>query len=125
MPYEQAVALMHGDDDARIRAVRIFENLGASAAAASVRKDLLDKGVRVFRGASRSTREHAAGLTARQAEVLELLGEELGNSEIADRLFVSHRTVENHVAAVLMKLDVSNRAAAVEAARELGLLDGG
>lgn len=65
---------------------------------------------------------HAAGLTARQAEVLGLLAEGMTNSEIADELFVSHRTVENHVSAVLMKLDVATREAAVSAARERGML---
>jgi ATP/maltotriose-dependent transcriptional regulator MalT len=125
MPYERALALMHGDDDARILAVRILEDLGAAAAAARVRGELLDRGVKISRGSSRATREHAAGLTARQAEVLELLGANLSNSQIADQLFVSQRTVENHVGAILMKLDVSNRTAAVEVARERGILDRG
>jgi DNA-binding NarL/FixJ family response regulator len=46
----------------------------------------------------------------------------MSNTEIADNLFVSQRTVENHVSAVLMKLDVASRDAAVEAAREQGIL---
>ena len=74
------------------------------------------------RGRSRATRDHAAGLTARQAEVLDLLALDLTNAEIADELFVSHRTVENHVSAVLMKLDAPTRQAAVEAARKQGIL---
>jgi DNA-binding NarL/FixJ family response regulator len=61
-------------------------------------------------------------LSARQAEILELLAEGLTNTEIADELFVSHRTVENHVSAVLMKLDVPTREAAVAAARDQGIL---
>ncbi len=125
VPYEQGLALMHGDDDARVQAVEIFETLGASAAANRVRKELVDRGVRVPRGRARSTRDHAAGLTSRQAEVLELLAEGLTNTQIADRLFVSYRTVENHVAAVLMKLDVPTRGAAVESARAQGLLTPG
>lgn len=122
VPYERGLALMHGDDDARIQAIEIFETLGASVAANRVRRELLDRGVRVSRGRARSTRDHAAGLTSRQAEVLELLAEGLNNTEIADRLFVSYRTVESHVAAVLMKLDVSSRGAAVESARAQGIL---
>ena len=78
--------------------------------------------MKVPRGRSRSTRDHAAGLTARQAEVLELLAERLTNAEIADRLFVSYRTVENHVAAILMRLDVPTREAAVQAALDRGHL---
>jgi DNA-binding CsgD family transcriptional regulator len=122
VPYERALALMHGDDTAQIHAIRIFEELGATVTANRVRRALLDKGVRVPRGTSRSTREHSAGLTARQAEVLDLVAEGLTNTEIADRLFVSYRTVENHVAAILMKLDVATRDAAVDAARDRGIL---
>lgn len=122
VPYERGLALMHGDNDAQIQAIEIFETLGASVAADRVRRELLDKGVRVSRGKARATRDHAAGLTARQAEVLELLGEGLTNTEIADRLFVSYRTVENHVAAILMKLDVPTRGTAVDTARAQGIL---
>ncbi len=125
MPYEQALALMHGDDEAKLVALRIFEDLGAAPAAARVRDDLAAHGVRVTRGSARATRQNAAGLTARQAEVLELLAGGLSNAEIADRLFVSLRTVENHVAAVLMKLGVANRGEAVDAARARALLDHG
>jgi DNA-binding NarL/FixJ family response regulator len=78
--------------------------------------------VAVPRGKGQTTRDHAAGLTARQTEVLELLAEGLTNAEIADRLFISYRTVENHVSAVLMKLDVPTRSAAVEIAHDQGLL---
>jgi len=122
LPYEHALALMHGDDVCQIEAIRIFEGLGATAAADRVRGILFEQGVKVPRGRSRSTRDHAAGLTARQAEVLELLAERLSNAEIADPLFVSRRTVENHVAAILMKLDVPTRDAAVDAAGKQGLL---
>ena len=122
IPYEQALALMHGDDSEQLQALRILEGLGASATAGRVRRSLLDRGVRVPRGKSMTTRDHAVGLTARQAEVLDLLAEGLTSSEIADRLFISSRTVENHVAAILMKLDVTSRHAAVDLARDLGLL---
>ena len=70
-----------------------------------------------------ATRDHPASLTARQAEVLHLLADWLPNATIADELFVSHRTVENHVSAILMKLDVATREAAVAAARGRGILD--
>ena len=60
-------------------------------------------------------------LTAREREVLELVAAGLGNHEIARRLVLSEKTVRNHVAAILLKLEVSNRAAAVAKARDAGL----
>lgn len=122
VPYEQGLALMHGGEAEQIEAIRIFEDLGAAATANKVRRALLDCGTRVPRGRSRATRDHAAGLTARQAEVLELLAQGHTNADIADELFVSYRTVENHVSAVLMKLGVGNREAAVKTARDQEIL---
>jgi DNA-binding NarL/FixJ family response regulator len=52
-------------------------------------------------------------LTAREAEVLQLIAEGLSNAEIADRLVLSRRTVDHHVSAILRKLDVPTRARAV------------
>jgi predicted ATPase/DNA-binding CsgD family transcriptional regulator len=49
------------------------------------------------------------GITAREREVLTLLGERLTNAEIGDRLFISVRTVESHVSSLLTKLGVANR----------------
>lgn len=122
VPYERGLALMHGDNRARIQAVEIFETLGAAAAADRLRTHLLDSGVRAPRGRAQSTRDHVAGLTVRQAEVLALLAKRLTNTQIADQLFVSPRTVENHVSAVLMKLDASSREQAVTAALDRGLV---
>lgn len=122
IPYEEGLALMHGSETEQIEAIRIFEDLGAVAIANKVRRVLMDHGARVPRGKSFATRDHAAGLTARQAEVLALLAQGLTNTKIADVLFVSQRTVENHVSAVLMKFDVATREAAVETARARGIL---
>ena len=122
MPYEEAIALGTGDVEARLRSLEILDSLGAAAVASRTRKELRDRGVSVPRGRGRATREHSAGLTARQAEVLGLLGEGLSNPEIADRLFLSPRTVENHVSAVLAKLEASTRDQAVAKAEEQHLL---
>ncbi|NND02263.1 MAG: AAA family ATPase [Acidimicrobiia bacterium] len=122
IPYERGLALMHGDKEARLEALEVFETLGATAVAARLRKALRAQGVGVPRGRGLETRRHAAGLTARQAEVLQLLDEGLSNTEIADRLFVSPRTVETHVWAVLTKLDSPTRIEAVVRARAEGLV---
>ena len=72
----------------------------------------------------RATRDNPAGLTSRQLTVLALLAEGRTNAEIAERLVVSVRTVDHHVAAVLAKLGVRSRREAAEAARELAALSG-
>ena len=59
-------------------------------------------------------------LTPREMEVLELIGEDLTNKEIAERLHIELGTVKNHVHSILQKLDVDNRE---EAAAYLALLD--
>ncbi|TFV72271.1 response regulator transcription factor [Blastococcus sp. CT_GayMR19] len=60
-------------------------------------------------------------LTARERDVLELLAAGLPTSQIARRLTLSDKTVRNHVSAVLTKLQVPDRAAAVARARDAGL----
>ena len=64
----------------------------------------------------------AAGLTARELEVLRLISTGLSNQAIAERLFISEHTVHRHVANTLSKLDVSSRSAAVAQVAKLGLL---
>ncbi len=60
-------------------------------------------------------------LTGREREVLELLAAGLPTGQIARRLALSDKTVRNHVSAVLTKLQVPDRAAAIARAREAGL----
>ena len=61
-----------------------------------------------------------AGVTEREAEVLSAVAQRLHNREIADRLYISVRTVESHISALLRKLSVTDRAALVEMGAELG-----
>jgi predicted ATPase/DNA-binding CsgD family transcriptional regulator len=61
-----------------------------------------------------------AGVSVREAEVLELLGEHLTNAEISGRLFISVRTVESHVSSLLRKLGVADRRALAKFATALG-----
>ncbi len=60
------------------------------------------------------------GITEREAEVLSAVAERLHNREIADRLYISVRTVESHISALLRKLGVADRAALVEVGAEIG-----
>lgn len=60
-------------------------------------------------------------LSARETEVLALVAKGLSNGEIASLLVLSDKTVRNNVSAILLKLDVSSRAAAVALARDAGL----
>jgi len=123
-PYERAEALADGDVPAKEDAFQVFVGLGAWPAADRVRQGLRRAGItRVRRGPRSTTRAHPAGLTPRESEVLMLLARRLSNPAIGDRLFVSPKTVEHHVSAILGKLDVSTRDDAVEEARRRGWLD--
>ena len=98
------------------RALDLAVRLGAEPLAARLRARLRACGVqRVPRGPRADTRANPAGLTARQLDVLALLREGLTDAEIAQRLVVSVKTVNHHVSAVLNKLGVDNRRAAVRA----------
>lgn len=63
-------------------------------------------------------------LSDREVDVLALIAEGLTNAEIADRLYVSVRTVESHRAHIHQKLNVRTRAELVRIARDAGLLNG-
>ena len=60
-------------------------------------------------------------LTPRENDVLELLARGLSNDEIAERLFISPKTVRNHVTRIYAKIDVDSRARAVVFARDHGI----
>jgi DNA-binding CsgD family transcriptional regulator/tetratricopeptide (TPR) repeat protein len=122
-PYEQAMALSEGDQDAQRAALALFEGLGALPIVEIVRRSLRASGARgIPRGPRAATRSNPAGLTARELEVIELLAEGLPNAEIANRLVVSPKTVDHHVSAVLAKLEARSRAEAVAAAYRLGIV---
>jgi DNA-binding CsgD family transcriptional regulator len=116
-PFERAMALARSGEPEHITAaLGLFQQLGAEAATARVRILLRGRGLPAPRGPRASTRAHPEGLTGRQAEVLDLLSEGLTDAEIAQRLVLSRRTVEHHVAAILAKLGVGSRGEAAQAA---------
>ena len=103
--------------DARIRwlreAVEIYEETGASAYRERARWLLREAGGPVPRrrqpAASVPPELASRGVTAREAEVLRLLGDGLSNADIASKLFLSVRTVETHVSSLLAKFQLRSR----------------
>jgi DNA-binding CsgD family transcriptional regulator/tetratricopeptide (TPR) repeat protein len=122
-PYEQAMALLEGDELAQRTALMMFERLGARPGAEIARKRLRASGARGLpRGPRPATQANPAGLTSRQLEILLLLTEGLHTSEIAVRLSTTSKTIEHHVSNILTKLDVHSRAEAVRWAYESALI---
>jgi DNA-binding NarL/FixJ family response regulator len=101
-PAEPAMALL----EARA-ALDVFRTLSAAREADAATSVLRALGVGGHSG-PRGT----GTLTAREEEVLALLGQGLSNSDIAGRLFLSRRTVEHHVSNILAKLGLTTRSAA-------------
>jgi DNA-binding CsgD family transcriptional regulator len=91
-------------------ALAIFERLGAVPDADRAAALLRSAG---DRGRSRRPGRHDSTLSPREGEVLDLLRQGLTNAEIANRLYISPKTAEHHVSAVLTKLGVRSRAEAV------------
>jgi DNA-binding CsgD family transcriptional regulator len=122
-PYEAALALADADEDEPLRrSLEELQRLGAAKTASVVARKLRTRGARGLpRGPRPATLQNPANLTARELDVLELLADGLRNGEIADRLVVSTRTVDHHVAAILRKLGVRTRAEASAEAVRLGL----
>jgi DNA-binding CsgD family transcriptional regulator/tetratricopeptide (TPR) repeat protein len=123
-PYSEAVALLGaGEPESLLDGIALLDRLGATAVAALGRARLRRAGVAgIPRGPRPATRGNPAGLTARQLEVLALVAQGLSNPEIAQRLYLSPKTVEHHVAAMLDKLGVRSRRDVASAARRLGVL---
>ncbi len=123
-PYEAALALLGSGQEAALRdALSILTDLGAGAAAGVTRQAMRERGVRsIPAGPRAATRAHPLGLTRREQEVLGLICAGHTNAEIAGQLFISAKTVDHHVSAVLAKLGAPSREMAASEAARLGLV---
>ena len=111
------------DEDSLRTALQIFTDLGATATARITRQRMRDLGIRsIPAGPRAATRGHPLGLTRREQEVLGLICAGHTNAEIAEQLFISAKTVDHHVSAVLAKLGAPTRNAAAARAARLGLV---
>ena len=122
-PCEAALARYDAADETALReALKVFTGLGASAAAQATRQKMRHLGIRsIPAGPRTATRAHPLGLTRREREVLNLICAGHTNAEIAAKLFISAKTVDHHVSAVLAKLDAPTRNVAASHAARLGL----
>jgi DNA-binding CsgD family transcriptional regulator len=122
-PYEAALAMADSGDEQLLRnALDEFRSLGATATAAIVARRLRQQGARgIPRGPRASTATNPANLTKRQVEVVTLIAQGLRDADIAQRLYLSEKTVGHHVSAILRKLGVATRGQAAAEAIQLGL----
>jgi DNA-binding CsgD family transcriptional regulator/tetratricopeptide (TPR) repeat protein len=122
-PVWAAYAAMLDSDPAAVdHGIRVLDGLGAAAVVDAILRTRRERGLALPRRPRAQARGNPAQLTARELEVLGLLGEGLSTPDIAERLILSRRTVEHHIAAVLRKLGEPTRGRAVAAATRLGLL---
>lgn len=122
VPHLQVLALAFSTEPADLRrGIDGAVELGATATADRIRARLRELGHAVTRGRGRTTLGNPGGLTRRQLDVVRLLGDGLTNQEIADRLYISPKTVDHHVSAILTTLGVDDRAAAGAWARSADL----
>jgi DNA-binding CsgD family transcriptional regulator len=122
--YEAALVRLDAADEGALReALSTFTEIGASAVARLTRQRLRALGARSIPAGPRSaTRGDPLGLTRREREVLAEICAGQTNAAIAAKLFISAKTVDHHVSAVLAKLGAPNRNAAAARAAQLGLL---
>ncbi len=121
--YQQALALFEGNEDDKRKAITLIQGLGAQAVYEKLKSQMRNSGIKsIPRGIRKSTQSNPAQLTGRELDVLQLLNEGMQNKEIAARLFISAKTVDHHISALLYKLEAKSRVKAVQEAIKLGIL---
>jgi DNA-binding CsgD family transcriptional regulator len=96
-------------------AAEILASCGASGLHAQAQRELRRIGVRVAGAGGRGRGAGSAGLSKRELEVATLVGAGHTNQQIAEKLFLSVRTVETHLSHIFAKLDVTSRVGVVSA----------
>jgi DNA-binding CsgD family transcriptional regulator len=122
-PFSEAMVLGDSPDpQLQAQAVELLDRLEASETADRLRAEMRRRGVANIPARPRtSTRSNPSGLTNRQLDVAKLVARGFTNAEIASRLFISPKTADHHVSAVLAKLGAPTRRAVMLQAEELGL----
>jgi DNA-binding CsgD family transcriptional regulator len=121
--YNEALTLFAGTDEDKREAVTLVQALGADNVFQKMKSLMRSSGMKsIPRGLQKSTQSNPAQLTRRELDILQLMREGLQNKEIAGRLFISAKTVDNHISSILFKLDSSTRAKAVNEAVRLEIL---
>lgn len=122
-PYQEALSLSEGNEKDKKSALSIFQQLGAKAVCEKIKMEMRASGIKnIPRGIRESTKSNPAQLTNRELDIIYLLQKAVQNKEIAETLFISPKTVDNHISSILFKLDVNSRSKAVAEALRLGIL---
>ncbi|ORW92548.1 helix-turn-helix transcriptional regulator [Mycolicibacter terrae] len=108
-PYDAAIAQLGGDIEAVETALGTFRQLGARTAARRAQQRLAQLRGRDPDRRRKDTSADPHGLTKRQRDVLELLAAGHSDAEIATALYISTKTANTHVCAIMAKLGVHNR----------------
>lgn len=130
-PYEQALALIDGDEPAQLAALEIFDGLNARPMLERLEGQMRAAGIRIPHAhrpppstapdSTRDEKERFGGLTARERETAALIAQGKSNREIAEVMVVGVRTVETYVTRILNKLGFVSRVQIATWAVEKGL----
>ncbi len=106
----------------------LLENIKAVARGESILhptfvRKILDEYARLAKGREKYTQSRSGELTPREKEIIELMASGYGNKQIARKLFISEKTVKNHVSNIYRKLSCNDRAQAVLQAVKVGIIE--